>query len=362
MDEEVKEFINDRLFHQAKPVLFTDLISKFGIGPDVAKGSMFHYYKTVSDNAKFHCVVVCCLKDNRIFIVQDLAKIGQLEEDVIDCFIYAFSPTSEVIPYNEVYRQSEQTLTIKNSYELVHTETNGSSVTKAPVDKPIKRENGQAKKEQTPPTAPQKPKKDMGLRSTALLARMRKEREDKEQERQAELKRRREENAKRELDRDPKKAKQMDELSKMFDNDDDDDLMDIDDDENDNNAIKMEEHQDNRPATAPTTASHINESEMEDILDTTAEESLLEIKKDQKESAPEMSSQVEQTDEPVKKEQEPETYVDEDGYIVTRRADPKEKKATPPVKKTTPAVRAKTDPTPKPKRKQGTIESFFKRK
>ncbi|KAL3235566.1 DNA polymerase delta subunit POL32 [Nakaseomyces bracarensis] len=373
IDESVRDYISDRLFHAVKPVLFTDLVHEFRKGAEWAKSAMFSYYKGTGENVKFHCVIVCCLSGGRVGVVQDLARVEEFEEEVTDCFIYAFNPMEEVIPFNEVYRHDPGFITIKNSYELVRGEPASESPVKTikTESRPLGRTTNKPVDKATKPVEKEKEKdkkkgKDMGLRSTALLARMRKEREDKEQERQAELKRRREESQKKALERDPKKSKQMDELSKMFDEDEDDDLMDIDDEE--------------RPVTAPaevgstvtaegisnrTNQTQLEESELDEIMDTTAEESLLEIKHRQE---PELSSQVKQetnTVEPLHQpvqEPEPETYVDEDGYIVTKRAAQPETKPKPKPAAKTP-IRSKTEPSAfKPKKKQGSIESFFKRK
>lgn len=370
LDEKVKEFINERLFSAVRPVLFTDLVHEFGKSVDWAKSAMFSYYKGTGDNVKFHCVIVCCLSGGAVAVVQDLGRVEAMSEEITDCFIYAFNPMEGVIPFNEVHR--DDFITIRNNYEVVYSEVKKERdlSPKKPVSRPsVAAAASAAAAAPVPvPAAPAgtankdtKKKKDMGLRSTALLARMRKEREDKEQERQAELKRRREETQKRELERDPKRSKQMDELSKMFE--DDDDLMDMDDEEE-------------RPVTAPVSTStkaqqtQLDESEMEEIMDTTAEESLLEIKNRQE---PEASSQVTaeapkpepapEAEAEAAAEPEPETYVDEDGYIVTKRPAQQQAPPKPTPKATKPPVRSKTEPSAfKPKKKQGSIESFFKRK
>lgn len=354
LEEKVKEYIDERLF--STTVLFTDLVHEFGRSAEWAKSAMFSYYKSSGDKVKFHCVIVCCFKDG-VAVVQDLNKVQEMESEITDCFIYAFNPMEEFIPFTEVHRDD---FIIRNSYDIVFRE-------KAAGASPVKKTTTSRTAAATtatpavavaapPPAAIAKPekKKDMGLRSTALLARMRKEREDKELQRQTELKRRRAETQKRELERDPKKSKQMDELSKMFE-DDDDDLMDI-----------SEERPVTAPATSVTNNEHnLNESEMEDLLETTTEDALLDAKGDESDEV----IQEPPTTDPVNAESksEPETYIDEDGYTVTKRASPPKEQHVPAKQKSKtaakPSVRSKTEPTAfKPKKKQGSIESFFKRK
>ncbi|GAV54383.1 hypothetical protein ZYGR_0AL01150 [Zygosaccharomyces rouxii] len=341
--EEAIEFINERLFTEEKPVLFTDLIHKFRIGPSKAKKTMYVYYES-NKTLKYNCVIVCCYKD-RIKIVHDVNHVDS-QESLIDCFIYAFNPMEEFIPVNPVVDQREY-LSIQNPYKLVVPELRSKTVEEEPTNKAVPKPSIRSKTvpqttkdEKSKPVPPKKQQqqqppaksKDNMLKSTALLAKMRADRENKEAQRQKELAQRRE---REEQENKSKNDAQMKELNQMFVEDSD---------ENDEN----QRQESDRPT------STVEPDELEEILDSTAEESLL--------------KQSQSQEEPPKVKQEPQdaSYVDEDGYIVTNRSANNSSTSTPAQSRkrpgsSTPTLHQQSKKPAQRKKTQGTLESFFKR-
>ncbi|CAL9735566.1 DNA polymerase delta subunit 3 [Monosporozyma servazzii] len=406
MTSEYIEYINDELFNKSHSVIFTDLMNKFKIGSSNAKEIMYNYYRTTT-TMKFNLVIIMCFKDGTVKVISDLNDHGDADgDDLVDCFIYAFNPNDEFIPINDLKDETGSNL-ITNPYKLV---SEGKASVKPVVAVPVKRSQTDSKvgkssfqnntnnnnnnnnnnnsgndgsssiRSKTEPASNKtvetaKPKKSTGLRSTEILAKMRKARETKETERQNELKQiREEENANRlqQLNKDPKRKAQMEDLNKLFVDSDDD--MDIDEPKKQEEEGKTEKRE-----------KEISAAELEGLLDTTAEESLLAINKD--ETLPGNSTREEEvTSEPeeVKKEETngkatlgdesieeiTSSYVDKDGYIVTKRQQPVVQTNKSPSKAKSNAkstlsrfgVTKKSTPSqPKKKIKQGSIESFFKR-
>lgn len=388
MTEQCTQYINDELFSNTRPVIFTDLMNKFKIGSSDAKSIMYKFYRNTTTNMKFNCVIMMCYQDGTVKLVTELStsQDQSQNDNLTDCFIYAFNPNNEFIPINDIKDESGSTL-IVNPYKLVNNEPVKPAVTKETKPKTMRSHTestpkttttanstiGSSKTPMRPKTHPittasttsttststAKPKKSMGLRSTELLAKMRRAREEKENERQRELKQRRqEEEASRmeRLNKDPKRKQQMDELHKMFvDDSDDDDLLN---------------------EQPPTKKTKIDDHELEELLETTAEESLLEIgnkpnqdtnvtKPNEIDSEPEQELEKKSSlgDESI--EAIASSYVDDDGYVVTKKQPAPPTKTTrarsSPLKKTSRVTKKNTLPAPKKKIKQGSIESFFKR-
>ncbi|CAI4043872.1 DNA polymerase delta subunit POL32 SKDI_10G2450 [Saccharomyces kudriavzevii IFO 1802] len=348
MDQKTLSFINDKLFTEVKPVLFTDLIHHLKIGPSTAKKLMFGYYKQTT-NAKYNCVVMCCYKNQTIKIIHDVTNIPD-EDSIIDCFIYAFNPMDTFIPYYDIIDE-EGCLTIKNPHELSVSESSRAierAKTLEEKSKPLARPTVRSKT--TPEeTTDKKPKsKDMGLRSTALLAKMKKDRDDKEASRQNELRKRREENVQKINKKNPERVAQMEELNNLF----------VEDDLDDEGPDEMSYS--SSPEKAAIDDNDKNNNDLEDLLETTAEDSLMEVPKIQQTNL----SKTGISKEP-KTEEESSSFIDDDGYIVTKRP----ATSTPP-RRQSPAIKralssSKQQETPssnKKLKKQGTLESFFKRK
>lgn len=332
MLEEAIEFINESLFTEEKPVLFTDLIHRFRIGPSKAKETMYAYYRE-NKTLKYNCIIICCYRD-KIKVLHDVNHV-ESQESLLDCFIYAFNPMEEFTPVNLAYDQRDY-LTIKNPHELVMKEPRSKTMEQEPVTKSDKitaaaarsRTVPETKEEKAVPRKPATKAKNVGLRSTALLAKMRADREQKEAQRQEELEKRRHQQAEEDEQRN---AAQIDELNKMF--------------------VSDSDEEDRLENERPT--STVDNDDLENILDTTAEESLLKQNED--------GNPEEEVLEPHKQEEET-SYVDEDGYVVTNRpttATPRKPKKR--SVSSTPQKQQQKRKTPNRKKTQGTLESFFKR-
>lgn len=365
-EETFSHYISERLFTDVKPVMITDLINKFKCGPNKAKKAMYAYYKDTK-NVKFQCIIIACYKDDKIKIINDIQNIEN-QDQLTDCFIYAFNPTEVFNPVNIPVDQYDHLL-FKNPNKLkIQMETESQTQTQTPAARsktvetkstgiPTTTKQAQRSKTEPEEVKPKKEtkKKDMGLKSTALLARMRKERVEKETNRIEELRKRKQEDAaKREekVNSDPKRAAQLDELNQLFVNDedvDDDDAMEVD------APIKIDSSavESSPKKQSVIKGSSTTETELEEILDTTAEESLLEL------------SQETNKNEPAEPVEEVTTYVDKDGYMVTKK-NPNITTEKPKSNKRTPVSSlmnssSKLAKKAQGKKKQGSIESFFKR-
>lgn len=440
----VIEYINDKLHSKCQPIIFTDLMNVFHIGSSDAKQIMYNYYKETT-TMKFNCVIMICYRDGTIKMATDLNETNtQSPNDIVDCFIYALNPNKAFIPVYELSDQSGSNL-IVNPYKLVVENENKME----PVRSPIKRSQTDSKVNNVKKTIvfntvrsktdsavngnsnsntntnnkstiknnePVKSKKSVGLKSTELLAKMRKARDEKEAERQRQLKQRRQEeeaNRLKRLNNDPAIKAQMDDLNKLFVDNDEDEVADIDKTDNKKIDEGHSKSEIEKPPVTTTTITPtikmrktIDDSELESLLDTTADESLLDIKKDEPSNSkqnedvvdpksksvsvyPPETSEIE-NNEHTKKEQLGEesieeivtSYVDEDGYIVTNRKRPlptstnsnnnkknvgqpsSPKKITSRAKSILSSFGNASKRSPLPPRKkvkQGSIESFFKR-
>lgn len=352
--EAFQEFISNKLFTETKPVIFSDLINKFKCGPNKAKEMMYSYYEDTK-NVKFQCIIVACYSNNKIKIINDIEHIEN-QELMIDCFIYAFNPMDEFLPVNIAIDQHDD-LIIKNPNRIkiedktIKIERAQTVESKAvSTFKPI----GQTRSKTVPEATPVKKeehKKSMGLRSTELLVRMRKEREQKEFDRQEELRKRKQQQVEQRNKSDPKRVAQMEDLNKLFvDDDDDDDLSKTESPTKDGSPIQAK-------------SEVINASELEELLDTTAEESLLELSQDpSKNQKPKIQPKKGEAKE---EEEEVTTYLDKDGYMVTKKTVRPTETAGPTPKKRPAAstlmnFSSKLTKKQTPKKKQGSIESFFK--
>lgn len=430
------EYINDELYNRCQPIIFTDLMNKFHIGSSNAKQIMYNYYKETT-TMKFNCLIMVCFKDRTIKIVTDLNEsCVQNQSDIVDCFIYAFNPNKEFIPVYELRDQTGSNLVV-NPYKLVvehrnEVESVDVSIKRSQTDSIVggvkKNIGSRSFRSKTVPSnssiskdrhdkSTTKPKNSMGLKSTELLTKMRKAREEREAERQRQLKQRRQEeeaNRLKRLNSDPTRKAQMEDLNKLFVDSDEDEETNINknNDKNTEESHNKHEVEEADMITTSTTTTKIgktiNDSELESLLDTTAEESLLEIKKEetihstQKDTMINSKPDIEPTDSleiPENKNKEKgkkdplgdesieeiiTSYVDEDGYIVTNRKRPlssdittnnnnKQKGAE---QRNTPqkmssksksilssfrSASKKGSQPPRKKVKQGSIESFFKR-
>lgn len=371
--DEYSEYISDRLFSEVKPVIFTDLINNFKCGPNKAKSEMYAYYKNTK-NVKFQCVIVACYSNDTIKIINDLNNIDD-QDKMSDCFIYAFNPMDVFNPVNDTIVNYED-LRIQNPNKVKIIGNKGETEVVPSRAKTLDKNTTDDKPVSGPPkrssTVPAKlnasniekkdePKKKEGkLRPTELLAKMRKERQEKEANRQEELKRRKEEQEQQRLKNDPKIAAQMKDLNDIFG---DDDLDDYESEEPSKKMTNSDIVSESSPQKLRTdnTKTTINASDLEEILDTTGEESLLMLSQNQ------TDSKKKQEKKKAEEEEEVSTYMDEDGYMVTKKTTknpipPKsetKRKLQPPSSSESTAKKAKAVPA---KKKQGSLDFFFKKK
>ncbi|QLL34518.1 hypothetical protein HG536_0G03800 [Torulaspora globosa] len=343
MAEEVFEYINERLFTEEKPVLFTDLICRFKVGPSKAKYLMYSYYKQ-NTSTKFNCIIICVGKDGSIKVVNDLDSFDD-QQTLADCFIYALNTTDIFTPVS-IARDLHDFLPIRNCFDLKvvpkRAKTLDAEPTAKPSPLPTARSRTVPEAKETTRKPPAK-SKNTGLRSTAILAKMRGERERKERERREELQRRRQEQVERETKNDKKRSAQMAELDNLFDDEDD-----------------MPDEKQPSATPEPYTATPereestpLDKQELEELLETTADDSLMHTKNAEEQDTPETRPGADSS------------YVDEDGYTVTNRAatstppqKPAHKRPSTASKPDVPAKRAAA----KGKTTQGTLESFFQKR
>ncbi|CAB4254666.1 similar to Saccharomyces cerevisiae YJR043C POL32 Third subunit of DNA polymerase delta, involved in chromosomal DNA replication [Maudiozyma barnettii] len=376
-DEDYSKFISEKLFTKVKPVIFTDLINEFKCGPNKAKSQMYSYYKNTS-NVKFQCVLVACYSNDKIKIINDVNNIEN-QDKMTDCFIYAFNPMDVFNPVNDALVRMDDLL-IKNPNKI---SIESNSINKAPeltrtktVDNEIKPKKvlDEIKRSNTLPEANYKIKKEehikekkqeSKLRPTELLAKMRQEREQKEKDRQEELKKRKDEQAQQKMKSDPKAAAQIKELNDIFANDDMSDYVDEDDKNMAKATIDDDITQSSPQNTNKIQQSTINPSDLEEILDTTGEESLLMFSQNEKKQAPAKGKTEHNTN---KEEEEVTTYLDEDGYMVTKKSTNKcepiakaeSRKRSSPIASSLKSSVKKVKMAPA-KRKQGSLDFFFKK-
>lgn len=348
MAEKVIEYINEKLFTEEKPVVFTDLIFRFKVGPSKAKALMYAYYKQ-NTTTKFNCIIVCVARNGSVRVVHDVNNIED-QESLVDCFIYAFNPMEVFIPVS-VARDQHDCLTIQNPYKLQVATKRSKTVEVEPSKKqaeiPVSRSKTVPEGREVSKKKPVKTK-ETGLRSTAILAKMRGERENKEKVRQEELRKRREEQHEQETKHDTQRSAQLQELNSMFDEEDEEGVT-----QDEEPATEEQEPTPEIPKSTP-----IDQDEIENLLETTAEDSLMN------------NNTKDNNAEPATPETKPDpdsSYVDDDGYTVTNRAatstppparQPSKKRAQPASKTDIPVKKR----APKTKKTQGTLESFFKKK
>lgn len=371
--DEYSNYISDRLFSEVKPVIFTDLINNFKCGPNKAKSEMYAYYKNTK-NVKFQCVIVACYLNDTIKIINDLNNIDD-QDKITDCFIYAFNPMDVFNPVNDTIVNYEdlriqnpnKVKIIGNKGETEVVPSRAKTLDKNTTnDKPV---SGAPKRSSTVPAKSNasniekkdEPKKKEGkLRPTELLAKMRKERQEKEANRQEELKKRKEEQEQQRLKNDPKTAAQMKDLNDIFGDDDFDDYESEEPSKKMANSDIVSESSPQKLRT-DNTKTTINASDLEEILDTTGEESLLMLSQNQ------TDSKKKQEKKKAEEEEEVSTYMDEDGYMVTKKTTKNpipqksetKRKLQPPSSNESTAKKAKVVPA---KKKQGSLDFFFKKK
>lgn len=321
MCQDITKYINDRLFTDIQPVIYTDLTTNFQLTSSRAKRELYNYYCTT--NGKVSCVVVVVRANGSIQLVQD----SNVEDhDIVDAFIYGFNPTEQFTCVNRPL--VNHPLTIKNCHEVSITKaTNTRNAQRAksvadPVTAPVPSRRSHTfpevkpKQDKTEDENDNKKSdkfKNMGLQSTRLLQKMKQEREAKEQARLQELQKRKD-NARCSTAVDTKTKKQNEELAKLFEDEDEDD---------DDTELKEEEKPnveeiDTQPDCQVDTQqdNQIDPDELENLLDTTADESLMEISSLKKQQQQQQQRQEqEQLQTPAKAS----TYIDEDGYIVTQK-------------------------------------------
>lgn len=393
----IQNYISQKLINDNKPVTFLDLCDEFSINANKAKNEMVHYYSTTRHES-IQCIVICVLKQNMIKMITDPENLPE-SENIKDFFIYAFNPLETI----DLVNKERTYVSIKNPFKLTYPDGTRPKTSDAiptvisiptqtqakPSDKDSSSKlktnpepkNDVKKRANTFPLnepKPKKPAKSMGLKSTELLARMRRERAEKENQRQEELERRKkqkeEEAQKKNVVISQEKQKQLDQLAHMFD--DDDDLTSLGNNNNNNNSTKNNENGNNDeredslpvaiesiPSQEPTKQEHT--TNIEELLDTTADESILELSqpvKNNPETVDVASSDTSEKQQDIEPQEV--TYVDEDGYMVTKRVAPEVKKPS----KTTrssrsvqPAKESKPRSNDKKKSSDGqrTLESFF---
>ncbi|SCU91418.1 LAME_0E12442g1_1 [Lachancea meyersii CBS 8951] len=359
MNSDINKFIHCRLTEDVQVVLFTDLMAKFSITSNEAKAAMYDFYNATT--SKVHCVIVCGYKSGLIRIVDDLEKFED-DDSILDAFIYAFNPMDQFVPVNSM---TKRPVAVSNCYELavetavpsgtnMETKMGSETINTGPNKRPTVRSQTlpsrlTGSRPQSPAATKLQPKpavKNTGeLRSTALLQKMRKEREDKERRRQDELRKRRKMQQDK-VNNDPKRKQELEELSAMFDSD-----------EEEGDAEGKQPRSD-PPSTNdanffPSETAKPTEAELGELLETTAEESLVEIK-------PPSRNQRAADEEPDKQGDEPQTYLDEEGYTVTQR--PAQRASSTPVKRSARIVPNISESVSKKPKQQSLMNFFNKRK
>ncbi|SCU84769.1 LAMI_0C08812g1_1 [Lachancea mirantina] len=315
MGDEVSKYIHSKLFADSQEVLFTDVMNEFQVSSSRAKKEMYEFYKITK--SKVGCIIVCCFKSGVVEVVRDVLNF-ESNHDVLDLFIYAFSPMANFSPVN---KPSTRPLGIENCYKLEfkvpppkEVEEPQRTVRRAKTHEISTPKTLGVQRAKTHPEPSKKPEKSMGLQSTKLRERMRDQRGAKEKERLEAL-RKRKQAQEESLKKDPKREKQLRELSKMFEDDGDSDgetarpetrSETVKSDSSSDFTVEASVQLERIPERTPGPA---DQEELGKLLETTAEESLVEVPWPDK-SAPKS---------PEKASEEPTSFVDEDGYIVTNR-------------------------------------------
>ncbi|CAR30625.1 DNA polymerase delta subunit POL32 [Lachancea thermotolerans CBS 6340] len=355
MASEVSRYIHERLFDSVQVVLFTDVMAEFQLSSGRAKAEMYQFYRTTS--SKVNCVIVCCYAGGVVKVVEELGTFERTD-DLLDAFIYAFNPMQQFAPVNALARRP---VGVANCFEL-RVEEPQVVASQAEESKP-QQPRAAANRAHTVPqrAAPSAVKqkasgvtKTGGLRSTALLQKMRQEREERERARHEELQRRKQAREEQ-LANDPQRKREMEELASIFDSDEEEHTagqQPSSEPPSDTRADSEPEPQpepesQDRNTAAAAGREPISQAELGELLETTAEESLIE-------TAPPPAAPV---------DAEPETYVDEEGYTVTRR--PAQRASSTPSKRARSSPRAAapaSTPQQSKKRKQQSLMSFFSKR
>ncbi|SCV05015.1 LANO_0G16622g1_1 [Lachancea nothofagi CBS 11611] len=366
MNDEFSKYIHSRLIEDVQIVLFTDLMANFSICSGKAKKAMYDFYKTTT--SKVNCVIVCGYKNGLIQIIDNLKDFKD-DDELLDVFIYAFNPMNQFVPVNAMVKRP---VAISNCYEVAHEILPAAPVVPTKLDVEETEPSTDVRPEQKSlpagtkrvatraQTLPAKPRgskpqpkapvKSAGeLRSTVLLQKMRQEREDKERDRLEELHKRRQLQQQK-ANNDPKRKQEMEELSKMFDSEEEQEGSELEQRENEHEESQPEQEDsepEQRENELPSTLEMANptEAELGELLETTAEESLLEIKAEPRE--------------PEAQEDTSLMFVDDEGYTVTQK--PSQKTSSTPVKRPTKAVSTPSEPESK-KRKQQSLMNFFNKR
>ncbi|AET37613.1 DNA polymerase delta subunit POL32 Ecym_1380 [Eremothecium cymbalariae DBVPG len=395
MSSEVHMFINEQLISHSNLITIADISDKFKLDAYSAKKEMFHYY-TSTKNMDVKCLIVCEYSGGMVKVVGNLDHVQK--EGLTDVFIYGFNPSDKVSFANSVRANP----TLLNPYTLVVTEDDvvSADTNKVARSQTIETRNGgqtrpSVRENKTYPqttvdsgvdtaAVKQYGKKQREntekfsnvLKSTSILAKMREDRERKERKRQEELRKRKE----RSTVVPAEKQQQLEKLSKLFDSDSDYD-MENKDEGSSGGAAACELSDPTAAAASPVrpTPPQIDTSnktvDLEELLETTADDSIvISSQKPDSEMSGSRSYPVEQPAPQPAPQPEPqqETYIDDDGYIVTKRA----QKTTPvtngDVHTTSSAVKrsvmSETQPSKSrsiagPKKKvQASLMTFFKKK
>ncbi|AGO12284.1 AaceriAEL075Wp [[Ashbya] aceris (nom. inval.)] len=368
MSDSIQEFLNVQLIQNCQLATVTDLADKFDLDAGAAKRALLEYY-SATKNKEVQRLIVCVYGTGTIRVVYDDADVHR--DGLTDAFLYGLSPSSN-LSLSTTVRSNP---TLKNPYTLVAVpddegapEPPQRSRTEAVEDGPRPNVRGN----QTYPAAakPSPPKVgtpqakagkfETGLRSTAIIARMREDREKKERERQEELKKRRQKST---IVTEEKKL-QMAKLAQLFDGD-----SDSGDEEKggpDLAAVLASQPSVSAPDVAAPSAAPDQSLDLEALLDTTADESLLSIHPDQ--GSPTRDSQAPESTAALHESQPQSTTEDEDGYLVTTKTQHSASPAPSSSGAKRPAQRAggpppKSAKTAAPSKKvQSSLMNFFKKK
>lgn len=360
MSSEVDKFIKERLLGASNYVSIIDIAESFKLDINTAKKELYAYYSNTK-TAKGNCTIICEYNNGSIKLLHDNDEVQC--DKLQDMFIYGISP-SEDIRLQKITRDHP---TITPAYKLVLEQeatiiepknTITRSKTSVPEQTTLQRPS-RGSRNTFPGTnnelAKFKGKKNdivnTGLRSTAILERMRDERELKERKRLDELRKRREQS----IVISDQKKEQMEKLAKLFDSDTNDNVIpkysqsDIINQDKEKEFSKREEQLDQA-----NTDAHLD---LEALLETTADDSLV-MSPHSQETKAFCSDNLAKPD--------PSIFVDNDGYIVTTRAQRPSVRLG--VKRTSKlqispiSSQAGTNSTGSNKKVQTSLNSFFRKK
>ncbi|AMD20598.1 HDL146Wp [Eremothecium sinecaudum] len=365
MSEKIQGYVNEQVLTASGSVTITDIAEKFNIDVYSAKRELYQFYST-KKNTDLNYLIMCEYSNGNFKLVQNGTELDR--DGLQDVYVYGISPSKNFCIISSIREHP----TLSNPWEVVRVEEesipveNNAPRAKSHVAKaedqekrPSKRtsnsfaSNTSAKKQHiaTNENTKQEDKFSSGLRSTAILARMREERERKERERQDELRMRKEKSTSISSE----KKTQMEKLMKLFDSDDDqsDKIQEPQIRTEDDIAVK-----DSPTVVEPADATDDNNDNLDELLETTADESFL-VSSQPINSASNQTSKTPDSPEAT-------TFVDDDGYIVTKKTQNVSMPGA--VTKQGAATKAAQQPkvTKKPsnphKKVQSSLASFFKKK